>query len=66
MGTFFIAVIFACLNDSCSFGYSKVLYDTHSDCMKSLNSEMNRMQSAQPGTVSHGSCLEFKQATAAV
>lgn len=58
--SFFVAVIFWCYGESCSFAYSSNMYGTKNDCMRSLDSEMTRMAKIEPGLKMNGSCLEMK------
>jgi hypothetical protein len=64
MSTFFVAVIFVCLNSQCDFKYSQTIYSTEKDCTASLHAEMLAMYANNPGVAGKAVCLKLKLPTA--
>jgi len=61
VGAFFVAVMFYCADGACAFGYSSTLYNTKTECIRSLDKELASMRAVKPDLAAHGVCLEFKQ-----
>lgn len=58
--SFFVAVIFWCYGDVCSFAYSSNMYSTKQTCIESLDAEMKRMAKIEPTMTMNGVCLQMK------
>jgi hypothetical protein len=62
MASFFVAVIFWCTQEGCTFSYSNDQFPNKHDCIMSMDQEIGKMRDPKLKVVSaHGSCLEFKQ-----